>query len=108
MNLRSRSSSRGFRFGLLGSVLLLTPLVSPAVILFRTPNPTANTTAPTGGLSSSGWQFEGLWGSFLGTPMAPHFFLSAKHIGQAGTSFTFDGAEYTLVKEFGDPNSDLD
>ena len=62
----------------------LAPLASRAVILFRTADPAANTTAPTGGLSGSGWQFEGLWGSFLGTPIAPHFFLSAKHVGQAG------------------------
>jgi hypothetical protein len=108
MNLRSQSELRVFRLGLFGLLLLLAPVVSRGVILFRTANPAANTTAPTGGLSGSGWQFEGLWGSFLGTPIAPHFFLSAKHVGQAGTSFTFDSIAYTLVKEFSDPNSDLD
>jgi len=108
MNLRSQSRTRVFRFGLFGLLLLLAPLASRAVILFRTANPAANTTAPTGGLSGSGWQFEGLWGAFLGTPISPHFFLSAKHVGQAGASFAFDGSAYTLVREFGDPNSDLD
>ena len=108
MNLRSRSALRIVRLGLIVLLLLLAPLVSRAVILFRTANPAANTTPPTGGLSGSGWQFEGLWGSFLGTPIAPHFFLSAKHVGQAGASFSFGGTAYTLVKEFGDPNSDLD
>jgi len=108
MNLRSQSRTGVFRFGLFGLLLLLAPLASRAVILFRTANPAANTTAPTGGLSGSGWQFEGLWGAFLGTPISPHFFfLSAKHVGQAGASFTFDGSPYTLVREFGDPNSDL-
>ncbi len=95
------------RLALFVLLLALTPLAQ-AVILFRTADPAANTTAPTGDLDGSGWQFEGLWGAFLGTPVAPHFFLSAKHIGQAGGSFSFEGAPYTLVKEFGDPNSDLD
>jgi len=84
------------------------PLSSEAVILYRTGDPVANTSAPTGTLSGSGWQFEGIWGAFLGTPVAPHFFLSAQHIGQAGTVFTFGGTDYTLVKAVGDPNSDLD
>ena len=84
------------------------PLSSEAVILYRTGDPVANTSAPTGTLSGSGWQFEGIWGAFLGTPVAPHFFLSAQHIGQAGTVFTFSGTDYTLVKAVGDPNSDLD
>ncbi len=84
------------------------PLVSRAVILYRTGDPTANTTAPAGSLSGSGWQFEGQWGAFLGTPIAPHFFLSAKHVAFAGAVFTFDGIDYTPVKAIGDPNSDLD
>jgi hypothetical protein len=91
------------RLALFVLLLALTPLAQ-AVILFRTADPAANTTAPTGDLDGRGWQFEGLWGAFLGTPVAPHFFLSAKHVGQAGGSFSFEGAPYTLVKEFGDPN----
>ena len=96
------------RLALFVLLLALLPRAGYGVILFRTADPAANTTAPTGGLDGSGWQFEGLWGSFLGTPVAPHFFLSAKHVGQAGGSFSFSGAAYTLVKAFGDPNSDLD
>jgi hypothetical protein len=49
------------------------PLSSEAVILYRTGDPVANTSAPTGTLSGSGWQFEGIWGAFLGTAVAPHF-----------------------------------
>jgi hypothetical protein len=78
-----------------------------AVILLRTGDPEANTTAPTTDPAASGWNFEGQFGSFLGTPIAPHFFLSAAHIGQAGTNFVFAGVTYTLVANFNDPYSDL-
>lgn len=96
------------RLILLLALLGSAPVGGRAVILYRTADPAANTTAPTGPLAGSGWQFEGLWGSFLGTPIAPHFFLSAQHIGQAGSVFTCGGINYTLVKAIGDPNSDLD
>ncbi len=80
-----------------------------AVILYRTGDPAANTTEPTGSLAGSGWQWEGTWGGFLGTPIAPHFFLSAKHLGQAGGSvFNFAGTNYTVVRGVADPASDLD
>ena len=100
--------SRFVRLATLACFLCGAPLVSRAVILYRTADPAANTTAPAGDLAGSGWQFEGIFGGFLGTPIAPHFFLSAKHIGQAGSVFTFEAIDYTLVKQFADPNSDLD
>lgn len=97
---------------LLGALVLFLLVAAPfarGVILYRTADPAANTTAPSGSLAGSGWQWEGTWGGFLGTPIAPHFFLSAKHLGQAGGSvFNFAGNNYTVVKEFADPASDLD
>ncbi len=78
-----------------------------AIILLNTSDPTANTSAPTGSLAGSGWQYEGIFGAFLGTPIAPNFFLTAKHIGQAGSVFTFQGTTYTIVSYFFDPASDL-
>jgi hypothetical protein len=78
-----------------------------AVILMDTADPSANTTAPGGALANSGWQFQGDWGAYLGTPIAPHFFISAAHIGQAGSSFVFQGSSYTLVRSFSVSNSDL-
>jgi hypothetical protein len=86
---------------------IFTVLDARAVILLDTGDPSANITAPTGTLANSGWQFEGDWGNFLGTPIAPHFFISAAHIGQAGSSFVFQGSTYTLVRSFGQTNSDL-
>jgi hypothetical protein len=79
----------------------------PAVILMDTGDPSVNTTAPGGALTNSGWQYEGDWGGFLGTPIAPHFFISAAHIGQAGSYFVFQGSSYTIVRGFGLTNSDL-
>jgi len=77
------------------------------VILYRTADPSANTVEPAGDLAGSGWQFEGQFGGFLGTPIAPHYFVTAKHIGQASATMTFQGGTYTVVKGFNDPNSDL-
>ena len=77
------------------------------VILLDTGDPTANTTAPGGSLVNSGWQYEGTWGVFLGTPIAPHFFISAAHIGRAGSNFTFQGSTYTIIRSFSLANSDL-
>jgi hypothetical protein len=90
---------------LAGSLLLPGP--SDAVILFRTGDATANTTEPAGpDYAGSGWQYEGFWGAFLGTPIAPRFFISAKHVGNAGT-LVFQGTNYRVVNGFLDPASDL-
>lgn len=91
------------------ALLLLATWSAQAVILYRTGDPTANTTEPAGpGYAESGWQYQGTWGGFLGTPIAPHFFISAAHIGAAGgSSFTFDGVTYQVISQFSDPQSDL-
>src|SRR3954447_6712433 len=82
-------------------------MTARAVILFDTGDASVNTTAPGGPLLNSGWQYEGLWGGFLGTPIAPHFFISAAHIGQAGGAFSFQSSTYTIVRSFALTNSDL-
>src|SRR3954452_17839974 len=82
---------------------------SNAVILSRTADPTANTAAPANDVAGSGWNYEGDWGGFLGTPIAPQYFLSAAHIGQADANghFVFQGVTYTVAGSFQDPFSDL-
>ena len=92
---------------LLAAAILLPTAMAQAVILFDTSDPTANTSAPTGSLAGSGWQHEGTFGAFLGTPIAPQFFLTAKHIGAAGSVFVFQGTSYTIANHFFDPASDL-
>lgn len=80
-----------------------------AVILFGSGDPAYNTTPPTGSLANSGWQYEGQWlGCFLGTAIAPNYFLAAQHIGGAvGDTFTFNGSNYITTACWDDPGSDL-
>lgn len=76
-----------------------------AVILFGTEG---NTTEPTDELAESGWQYQGEWGGFLGTPVAPRFFLSAAHVGNAGAALILNGVSYPVVRTIFDPaGSDL-
>jgi hypothetical protein len=86
---------------------LSTLATTNAIILYRTGDPAANTTEPTGTLAGSGWQYEGLIGAFLGTAIAPHFFITAQHFGVQSSPFFYRGVNYTILQWFDDPNSDL-
>lgn len=77
----------------------------PAVIQLDTADPAANTATPG---DNSGWQYQGQWGGFLGTPIARDYFISAAHIGNAGNGvFTFHGEVFHTVTSYQDPASDL-
>ena len=79
-----------------------------AVILYGTSDPSANTTAPTGSLAGSGWQYEGTFGGFLGTAIGPNYFITAQHIGgNVSDTFTLNGVAYTTTAAYSDPGSDL-
>src|SRR5438270_4541659 len=78
-----------------------------AVILYSTGDPSTNTTPPTGALANSGWQYEGSFGSFLGTPIGPHHFVTVQHIGIQSNIFTYQGATYSILNWFDDSASDL-
>ena len=78
------------------------------MIFYSTADQTYNTTAPTGALAGSGWQWVGYWGAFQGTPIGPHHFLAARHIGgNVGDSFTYGGVNYTTTAYYDDTASDL-
>jgi len=65
-----------------------------------------NTSAPSGTLAGSGWQFEGLWaGSFTGTAIAPNYFITSSHVGALGDTFVFDGQTFTTTAQFVSPTS---
>ena len=67
-----------------------------------------NKSAPTGSLTNSGWQWQGAWGSFIGTPIAKNYFVTASHVGGAvGQSLTLGGKTFKTTAMFDDPNSDL-
>lgn len=71
-------------------------------------DPAANTSAPTGALAGSGWQDEGTFDGFLGTAIAPNYFVTAAHFGgSVGDSFNFGGTSYTTTAVYRDPASDL-
>jgi hypothetical protein len=92
------------------SALALGLLVQPAgaVILLGSGDPAYNTTPPTGALADSGWQYQGSWGDFLGTPIAPQYFIAAHHVGgSVGQTFTFQGRAYTTTAYWDNPNSDF-
>ena len=94
----------------MGAAALLHVCETQAVILYR--SPTRNTTAPTGTLANSGWQYQGQFGAFLGTPIAPQYFITAQHIGGA-PSITYQGTTYNIDGSFNGvgyvngPGSDL-
>jgi len=68
-------------------VLVLAGIESRAVVFYETADPGHNTTAPTGAYADSGWQYEGLFGGFLGTMISPQLFITAQHIGVQGSTF---------------------
>lgn len=81
---------------------------SQAVIIYGSGDPAANSSSPDGVLVNSGWQYEGQWGGFLGTPIAPQYFVAARHVGGCvGQTFTFNGLPYVTTAYFDDTNSDL-
>jgi hypothetical protein len=76
-----------------------------AVIFNSTGSPTFNTTAPTGPLANSGWQYQGNLGNVLATAIAPNYILSAAHVAAGvGTTFSYNGITYTTtsLQDFGD------
>lgn len=97
---------RGWRLGLL--VIALSLMETRAILFYSTDDPAFNTTSPTGALSGSGWELQGQWGSFLGTPIAPSYFITSSHVGGAvGQFFTLNGVNYEATASFDDSESDL-
>lgn len=89
-------------------VLLIAATPGQAVVFYSTGDQNYNTTAPTGGLADSGWQFEGYWASCMGTAIASNFFITAKHVGGSiGGTFLLNGTSYTTTAVYNDPTSDL-
>ena len=93
------------RFLILSALVLTSARAAFGVILLQSGDPQRNTTTPG---DNSGWQYEGQFGSFLGTPVAPRYFVTAQHIGgEVGDSFIFHGVTYTTTAVFSDSGSDL-
>ncbi len=103
------------KYGLLLLVLLGFCLPSSALIFYSTGAASHNTNAPTGALENSGWQWQGEWSGnqsyweYLGTPIARHYFITAKHTGgTASWDFRYNGKTYTPITQYEDASSDLE
>ena len=66
-------------------------LPGQAIVFYDTGDAGHNTTAPTGIYEDSGWQYEGRYGSFLGTIIAPQYFITAQHFGTQGGTYVHSG-----------------
>lgn len=60
-----------------------------ALMYYDTASTTYNTSAPTGILADSGWQYEGYFGLGLGTMISPNLFITAGHTGVLSSTFTY-------------------
>jgi hypothetical protein len=90
--------------------LLLIAIAWPAhgVIFEVTGDVGYNTNAPTGALAASGWQYQGRWGDYLGTPIAPRFFITAKHVGGSTNDvLLLDDVAFHPVRYWDSPTADL-
>ena len=77
-----------------------------AVIFLEMVNPAHHTSTPG---DNSGWQYEGKFGNFMGVPIAPYFFISARHLtdSSVGAVFNFHGDLYTTIAKYENPDADL-
>jgi len=92
----------------LALLLVLAAPATRAVIFYGTADPSFNTTAPTGSLAGSGWQWVGVWGGYEGTPIGANYFLTARHVGgTVGDTFVYNGVTYTTTAFYDDTVSDL-
>ena len=105
------------RFIVIAATAALLVAPAEAIILYRSGAVAENTSAPGAAFPHEGWDYEGAYGAFLGTPIAPRFFITAKHVsGGIGSVLKFRDAltvgilpeTYTVIREYRDPTSDLD
>lgn len=84
-------------------------VANPASAIIIIGSSAGNTTAPTDPGLATRWNQVGNFSSFMGTPIASQFFLTAKHLGNlTGQAITFpDATSYTTTAAFFDPASDL-
>lgn len=69
-------------------------VISRAVIVYDPDPPATYTSAPTGFYADSGWAFQGKYGGYLGTMIAPQYFLTAQHFGLQGGGTFISSAEF--------------
>ena len=83
-------TTKHFSQALLALALIFSAREAKAIVFYDTSDPTHNTTAPTGVYDNAGWQYEGYFGSYLGTMISPTNFITAAHIGVNSNTFSYD------------------
>jgi hypothetical protein len=109
-----RGPSRRLSWALVCALVMVTGACNVRAVIFKffTNDPGYNTNAPSGSLTNSGWQYEGTWdtsqGHFLATPIAPRYFIAAKHVvGTTNDVFVFNGYTYHPLQFNDCPGADL-
>jgi hypothetical protein len=64
------------------------PLAGQAILFYDTADVNHNTSAPTGLYAGSGWEYQGLFGAYMGTAISSSHFITAQHIGVDGSTFS--------------------
>ena len=109
---RCHAGDRGLRgcallwhMAVVGTVLPTRP--ADAVIIIG--SSAGNTSAPADAGLATRWSQVGNFSSFMGTPIASQYFLTAAHLGNlTGQAITFpDSTSYTTTARCLDPSSDL-
>lgn len=86
-------------------LVLLAGQTCRGVVCLDTDDPQSRIRTPG---DNSGWQYEGKFNDFLGVPIAPHFFITATHIGgNIGHVLDFHGDPYTTIAKHDIPSTDL-
>jgi hypothetical protein len=89
-------------------LLLLFPARVWAILFYGTGDASFNTTAPTGTLAGSGWDYEGNWGPGVGTAISPDYFITAQHLGGGiGSPFVYQGQSFQTIGYTDCPGTDL-
>lgn len=78
---------------------------SRAVMFLESGDPAFHTSTPG---DNSGWQYEGRFMTFLGVPIGPYHFITAKHFGGSiGTNFDLHGELHTTIGFQDAPGTDI-
>lgn len=104
-----RGPGRSFNVAFVCTLVLVASAASVRAVIFKsTGDPSYNTNAPSGSLTNSGWQYEGSWGGFLGVPIAPRYFIVARHTGgDTNLVFRLNGLDYHPLDSSICPDADL-
>src|SRR5438552_3725516 len=87
--------------GLAGLVFWIGSMTGTAQAVIVYGSQGRNTSAPSGNLADSGWQYEGNWGGFLGTTIGSRYFITAAHVGgSVGGTFSYAGQDYTALATY--------